>query len=223
MVAMPARDEKLDGFFVPSRTQKVNRLPVGVCIAAGAHTDIEVGDHVVVESKYAKAISCLRVGEFYYPGEVWMFGLTSPHVRECRIVGVKHTAIAVVGATEWEACNASFPSGPAPDCDLRAHDVRPEGFYKGFYSAGEGRVVLELLSKSGVHESSAGGPDLLLPDAIHDRPDIATVASTSPACRHLRVGDQVMYMRRGLECMYPGGAKHLAIAPEKAIYAAVRD
>lgn len=222
MVAVPDKPDQRSGFFIPAKTSQRERLPIGIVIAAGDQTDLHVGDHVLVESKYAKAVGGLRVGDFRCWGDVWMFGLTSQHVRICSIVGVRHSAIAVVGSTPFEAPAVTFESQHGETEERRSfgwrvHDSKIKRWSRAAQAfKGDGRVLIQLQEKS----NQQGG--IYVPDRHAERPDIGWVVGASSQCEHVRVGDKVIYMRRGLEAIYPDGKKNLGFAPERAIYAVVR-
>lgn len=223
MIAVVPIDHQKGGLYLDDESARRERLTVGVVIAAGAATDLQVGDHAVVVAKFAKVVRGLRVGDFEYrlapdqegyvrDGEIWMFGLTSPHVRECRLVEARHTVVAVVGHTEFDREPVNFPKSAPRDAQYAVHDGSP----------GQGRVLIRLDSKSAIWANSHGGPDLHLPDRLADRADEGTIIASSRSCVHVAPGDRVLYLRRGLESMYPDGQDDLAFAPEKAIYAVVK-
>ena len=218
-MAMPPIDPNRDGVVLSDKRAKAKRhtwLTAGTTIAAGSDTDLKPGDHVLVNPQFAKRVQGLRSGFFECRSEVWMFGITAPEVRNCIKVEPEDTIFGVVGSQPMEEQPLpSFPEFPrlsldGLDSSKVIGDIRR---FRGRVTL-EGRCRVFLLDKF----ETRGG--LVLPDNLHDRADVGIVEGVSPECTFAKPGMLVIYMRRGIDNLYPAGDKQHAYLPERAIYAA---
>lgn len=213
MVAMPPVDNELEsGLVVPDKTARRRKLSVGTVICAGSHTGLTPGDWALVDPQYAKIVQGLVSGAFAHHGDVWMFGISSPHIRSAHVIESWHTVLAVLGRQEGFVAK-EFVREPYEEQKL------PGGYrsLRGRYVA-DGRIRVKLLEK---WEETPGG--LVLPPRLHDRPDKARVEAASSTCRFVKAGDTVIYQRRGIDNLYPEGDKTAAYMPERAVFAVCRE
>lgn len=217
IVAMPKASDERGELIVPSLESRRRRLSIGTVIAAGKHTGLTVGDHAMVEAKYAKRVQGLSSGTFKHDGEVWMFGITSPAVQSSYVVHAHHTVLAILGFQPGD-----FPLALPKDSPILVQNPKPETNAritnhfrkrKGKQVV-EGRILMRLFEKW--TELPSG---LQLIDRYHDRADVGLVLGASSECKLARPGDYVIYQRRGIDGLYPEGDKSLAYIPERAIFA----
>ena len=227
ILAMPPISADRGIIDLTTRRAKAKRhtwLTSGVVIAAGEHTGLRPLDHALVSPKFAKRVKGIQSGRWWIPFDVWMFGVTSPHVRDSQVMKPEQTVYGVVGrqeeyAPDWDwnyyakhiLNEALWKDSSRRECNRRIVDFthRRNGRVEI-----EGRVLLKLREK---WEKSPTG--IVLPDRMYDRPDVAQVLAVSPLCRFAQPDDWVLYQRRAIDAMYPEDNRSEAYMPERGIFA----
>lgn len=205
---------------------KSKRLAVGTVIAAGCLTDLRPGDWVLVDPKFAKKVRGIESGPFQYPGDVWLFGISSPRIGESVIVETKHTCYAVIGSQTLhpgprgrEKGFAYFQCPALASSNLKVIDTY--GRNKRGRVVPQGRVAVHLEEKDSPYSS------IEVTDRFLDRCDRGLVIGASNECINFEEdtglnvwpGCTVIYQRRGIIEIYPEGDKHTAYLPKRAIFA----
>lgn len=220
MLAMPPIEQTrgpIDLVRKRAKAKRVTYLTAGVVICAGESTGLEPGQYCLVSPWHAKRTRGLRSGFFSTDTEVWMYGITSPHVRSSLNAPPEKTIFGVVGAQEGIRLHPGYG-----DCGFPTFPVGTPGGSRilddihryGGHTTLEGRLRVRFVSKNTMHGQ------LVLPERMADRPDIGLVEDCSPACRFVSPGMFVIYHRRGIDAMYPEDDRDIAYLPERAVYAA---